>query len=670
MVYIMEVYMKENVKEFADHVFNKEWNEVYSTEQFEKEMYYNGDDLGAVYLGNNTVFKLWSPFAKSVRLNLYKSGDQNANDLIESHIMDQEDKGIWKIEINQNIENIYYTYFVAFDEKYHGLYDCEICDPYAKACGVNGKRAMVVNLENTNPDGWDKDKNPNINLPTCESIIYELHVRDLSSDQSSGIVHAGKFLGLTERNTTVNNKGVIPTGISHIKNLGVTHIHFLPIYDYAMLDETTKDLGDEYNWGYDPLNYNIPEGSYSTNPYDGNIRITELKKMVQSLHNDGISVIMDVVYNHTFNEEYCYNKAVPGYFHRIDEEGIRSNGSACGNDTASERAMVSKYIVDSVLYWAKEYHIDGFRFDLVGLIDVDTINKIRDGLNAIRPNIMMYGEGWILDTNLTKKDVALATQKNINLLNDFAMFNDDIRDAVKGNVFDEEDKGFVSGNTKMIKSLKKSIMGMPDWSNSPDKVINYTSCHDNYTLFDKIRMCDGEKDFNTYVKQNLLAAAIVLLSQGIPLLHAGEEILREKVDSDGKYVSDSVRHPDSVNSIKWDNLNKKEYFETCEYYKGLIKFRKSHPLLMLNTKEKIEQHMEFFSLEHDEVIAYRLYDEKEEMIVIFNSLEKSFELKLENSHEYDIYIKGNKAGVDCIGKCADRVFAEPISCTVVVYSES
>ncbi len=659
--------MSENgINGHVDNIFNKEWNKVYSTENFEKEYFYEGNDLGAVYDGNHTTFKLWSPFAKNVKLNLYKSGAENTNDLLESYIMRKEEKGVWKLDINQDIENIYYTYYVEFDEQYNGIYDCEICDPYAKACGVNGKRAMVVNLDKTNPDDWSHDKNPNVDLPLCESIIYELHVRDLSSDKSSGIIHKGKFLGLTERNSTVDGKGVIPTGISHIKNLGVTHIHFLPIYDYALLDETVKELGEEYNWGYDPLNYNIPEGSYSTNAFDGNVRIEELKKMVKSLHEDGISVIMDVVYNHTFDEEFCYNKAVPGYFHRIDDDGVRSNGSACGNDTASERAMVSKYIVDSVLYWAKEYHIDGFRFDLVGLIDIDTINQIRKGLDRIRPNIMMYGEGWILNTNLTKSDIRLATQKNIDLLNNFAMFNDDIRDGIKGSVFEEEEQGFVSGNTEHINSLKQSIMGLPDWSDSPDKVINYTSCHDNYTLFDKIRMCNEGKDFDTYVKQNLLAAAIVMFSQGIPLLHAGEEILREKIDSEGKYISDSVRHPDSVNSIKWDNLKKKEYYDTCEYYKGLIKFRKSHHLCMLDTKEKVEKYMKYIDTENDGVIAYRLADEKEEIIVIFNALKEEIKVDVEDGCRYDIYVEGNKAGTDCIRECTGSINVDPISCTVLV----
>lgn len=650
--------MPENEK----HRYNLSWIKEYSTQKFEDEYTYTGDDLGAVWTSEGTWFRLWSPLADMVKVNLYQSGDNRRDDLIKSIQMDKKDKGVWEIYVNENLDEIYYTYTAVFEDK-----ENEFCDPYAKACGINGKRAMVVNLFDTNPIEWDKDSNPNEQLPICKSVIYELHVRDFSSDISSGIKNKGKFLGLTEKNSTVDGKGNIATGLDHIKELGITHIHLLPFYDYATIDEAADYSEDEYNWGYDPLNYNVPEGSYSTNPFEGKIRIKELKKMIKELHENGISVIMDVVYNHTFNEEFCFNKAVPGYFHRIDDKGRLSDGSACGNDTASERSMVSKFIVDSVLYWAKEYHIDGFRFDLVGLIDVDTINKVRSGLNKIRPNIIMYGEGWTLNTVLTKENVRLSTQDNIDYLNNFAMFSDDIRDIIKGSVFEEEEQGFISGNTKRTEELKQSILGMPKWSDSPKKVVNYTSCHDNYTLFDKIHLCNPKIKMEDAIKQNLLAISIVMLSQGIPLMHAGEEILRTKADKNGKFISDSVREGDYVNSIKWKTLEDEIYDSVYQYYKGLITFRKAHDLFTLENKEEILRKIKFIETQNDNVIAYRLTDETEEIVVVFNSSKETVKLEIgEDSEQYEVFINEKSAGIDGIERCGNIVEIKPVSCKVML----
>lgn len=632
----------------------------YSTKEFEIKYTYKGKDLGAEYSKENTKFRVWSPMATKVELNIYKSGDISVSEKPESFEMKKDEYGTWIYEALGDLEKKFYTFTAYFGDKGN-----EFCDPYAKACGVNGNRAMIIDLEKTNPEGWEKDKNPNENLPVCKSIIYELHVRDLSSDKSSGIKNKGKFLGLTENGTTVEGKGKIKTGIDHIKELGVTHIHLLPFYDYASIDEAAEYDEEKYNWGYDPLNYNVPEGSYSTNPYEGETRVKELKETIKSIHDNGISVIMDVVYNHTFNEDFCFNKAVPGYFYRIDKKGVFSNGSVCGNDTASERSMVSKYIVDSVLYWAKEYHIDGFRFDLVGLLDVDTINNIRKGLDEIRPNIIMYGEGWTLDTKLTKENVELAVQKNVDKLKDFAMFSDDIRDAMKGHVFEETEKGFISGNTESVDVLKKSILGMPDWSTSPKDVINYTSCHDNYTLFDKIRLCNDDISFEEAVKQNLLAISIVMLSQGIPLMHAGEEFLRTKTDKEGKLIGDSYASADYVNSIKWSDLEKEDYAEVYEYYKGLIALRKSHDLFTLDTKEEVESKISFVDSGNDNVVVYTLKNDEEEIMVIFNSDNKQVEIELEKG-SYDIYIKGNKAGTSSLGKCDNMVKVEPISTMLLI----
>ncbi|MBQ3544155.1 MAG: type I pullulanase [Lachnospiraceae bacterium] len=640
--------------------YNLEWIKKYSSAEFENEFTYDGINLGAVYSADNTIFKLWSPFADKVIVNLYQSGDINSSDKIESYEMNKSENGVWDYQVNKDLDGVFYTFTTIFGDEKN-----EFCDPYAKACGVNGKRAMVVNLLDTNPKGWEEDVNPNEKLSYCESIIYELHVRDLSSDDSSGINNKGKFLGLTENGTTVNKEGKIKTGIDHIKDLGVTHIHLLPFYDYGSIDESKEYDSEKYNWGYDPVNYNVPEGSYSTNAFDGKNRIKELKETIASLHKNGISVVMDVVYNHTYDEEFCFNKAVPGYFHRIDENGVFSNGSICGNDTASERSMVSKYIVDSVLYWAREYHIDGFRFDLVGLLDVDTISKIREGLDKIRPNIILYGEGWSLETKLTKENVDLAVQKNVCKLKDFAMFSDDIRDAMKGHVFDEKVKGFISGNTENVDVLKKSIMGMPDWSTSPRDVINYTSCHDNYTLFDKIRLCNEGISFEDAIKQNLVAISIVMLSQGIPLMNAGEEFLRTKTDNEGNFVGDSYISPDYVNSIKWSNLEKEEYKKVYEFYKGIIAFRKAHKLFQLEDFKEIEEKVSFIDYEDDKVVAYKLKDNKEEIIVILNASEENVKITLDEG-KYNVFIKEDIAGNDVLCTLEGEVSVAPVSVTVLV----
>lgn len=640
--------------------YNLEMINQYSTEEFEQKYTYSGNDLGAIWSENVTSFKLWSPVANSVQVNLYQGGDCRVDDHIKSYNMVKVEKGVWCIEIEQNLKNVYYTFTAEID----GIKE-EFCDPYAKACGVNGKRAMVVDLESNNPTGWEMDKNPNEDLPLCKSVIYELHTRDFSADKSSNIEHKGKFLGLIEEGRTVNGKGKIKSGLDHLKELGITHLHLLPFYDYATIDESKEYDDKEYNWGYDPLNYNVPEGSYSTNPFDGNVRIRELKETIMKLHKNGISVVMDVVYNHTYNEDFCFNKAVPGYFYRIDEKGQLSNGSECGNDTASERSMVSKYIVDSVLYMAKEYHIDGFRFDLVGLLDIDTINMIREGLDEIRPNIMMYGEGWTLNTKLTKDNILLATQPNVNKIKNFAMFSDNIRDAIKGSVFEESEKGFISGNTEGYDELKTSILGLPQWSESPENVVNYTSCHDNYTLFDKIHLCNEGICFEKAVRQNLLAFSIVMLSQGIPLMHAGEEMLRTKVDEKGEYISDSVRSSDFVNSIKWSDLEKKEYYDVYEYYKGLIAFRKAHDVFTMSNKDDILDKIKFLDIDNKHVIAYQLCEDEKKIYVIFNSSEEEVEIKT-GEKELSCYVNDKKAGLVVLEKCNGNVTVPAVSCKVVI----
>lgn len=412
---------------------------LYDTEEFEEAYTYTGDDLGATYTPEKTTFKIWAPTAVRVNLMIYDHGS-SAEDEYGKQPQQwfngvKGNEGVWTFEITGDLKNKYYTYKVEVN----GVVN-EICDPYARTTGANGKRAMIIDLDSTDPEGWDEDISPNTGMAYTDAIIYELHVRDLSIDEESGIRDEwkGKFLGLTQTGTT--NEAGIPTGLDHIKDLGVTHIHLLPSYDFGSIDETMSEeekannLDKQFNWGYDPVNFNVPEGSYSTNPYDGSVRVKEMKQMVQTLHDNNINVIMDVVYNHVQDAgTFCFNGAVPNYFSRTNADGSYSNGSGCGNDTASERVMVRKYIVDSVKYWADEYHIDGFRFDLVGLLDAETINQIVYEVHKTHPYVVFYGEGWTMGTAVKPADTIMATQKNANATPKFAYFSDTIRDFLKGN---------------------------------------------------------------------------------------------------------------------------------------------------------------------------------------------------------------------------------------------
>ena len=411
-------------------------HESYSSSAFEEKYTYGGHDLGATWTAEKTVFRVWAPTAEDVIVNLYRSGVPYADDLLGQLPMTQDVQGTWVAEKKGDLNGVYYTYLVTVDD-----HITEACDPYAVTTGANGERAMVLDLRSTDPADWKKDRNPFKSRNICDAVIYELHVRDLSSQRSGRIKNRGKFLGLTEKGT--RTKGGHSTGLDHIKDLGITHLHLLPVYDYGFTDETRRN--PQFNWGYDPVNFNVPEGSYATDPHNGAARVKEMKQMVKSLHDNGISVVMDVVYNHVYEaENYCFNKIVPGYFSRITN-GSYSNGSCCGNDTASERSMVRKYIVDSVNYWANEYHIDGFRFDLVGLIDVQTINEIVRTVHRNHPNVIFYGEGWTMNTAMTKLGLPLAVQGNSAMLPGFSFFSDTVRDLLRGSVFFNTHPGFVTG---------------------------------------------------------------------------------------------------------------------------------------------------------------------------------------------------------------------------------
>lgn len=539
---------------------------------------YSGNDLGASYSKKATTFKVWSPNAASVRVNIFEHGSDNEGDAgsIMSRAMSlDKTTGVWSVTINGDLLNKYYTYSVT-----HGKTTKETADVYAKACGVNGQRSMVVDLSTTNPDGWENDKHVLVQNQT-DASVWEISVADFSSSESSGVSEAnrGKYLAFTEEGTTVNGvQGASSTCVDYLKKLGVKYVQIMPFYDFGSVDES-KNIMDQYNWGYDPVNYNCPEGSYSSNPKKGEVRIKECKQMIQALHNAGIGVIMDVVYNHTYTSDSWLQRTVPNYYYRMNNDGTFSNGSGCSNDTASEHLMFRKYMIDSVTYWASEYHIDGFRFDLMGLHDVTTMNSIRTALDNLYADgsgsqILMYGEAWDMATNCDDGTV-LASQKNLKQLSDrIGAFDDTIRDAIKGST-GGTDGAFVQEGSRRA-NLKTGIAGQSDtttgWANAPSQCVTYASCHDNLCLYDKlvgsVYGADGKyrKRYEDLVAMNKLSAAIVITSQGIPFSLGGEEFCRSKDGDENSYASSRKE-----NMLDWENVDL--YSDVIEYYRGLYKIR-------------------------------------------------------------------------------------------------
>lgn len=539
---------------------------------------YSGNDLGASYSKKATTFKVWSPNAASVRVNIFEHGSDNEGDAgsIMSRAMSlDKTTGVWSVTINGDLLNKYYTYSVT-----HGKTTKETADVYAKACGVNGQRSMVVDLSTTNPDGWENDKHVLVQNQT-DASVWEISVADFSSSESSGVseTNRGKYLAFTEEGTTVNGvQGASSTCVDYLKKLGVKYVQIMPFYDFGSVDES-KNIMDQYNWGYDPVNYNCPEGSYSTNPKKGEVRIKECKQMIQALHNAGIGVIMDVVYNHTYTSDSWLQRTVPNYYYRMNNDGTFSNGSGCSNDTASEHLMFRKYMIDSVTYWASEYHIDGFRFDLMGLHDVTTMNSIRTALDNLYADgsgsqILMYGEAWDMATNCDEGTV-LASQKNLKQLSDrIGAFDDTIRDAIKGST-GGTDGAFVQEGSRRA-NLKTGIAGQSDtttgWANVPSQCVTYASCHDNLCLYDKlvgsVYGADGKyrKRYEDLVAMNKLSAAIVITSQGIPFSLGGEEFCRSKDGDENSYASSRKE-----NMLDWENVDL--YSDVIEYYRGLYKIR-------------------------------------------------------------------------------------------------
>ncbi|MFK7908213.1 MAG: type I pullulanase [Chitinophagales bacterium] len=606
-----------------------------SFDSFEAYPKYEGTDLGLTYTPTVSTFKIWAPTASEAKINLYETGIDG--EAIEAQNMNRLEGGIWRIDIEGDFKGKYYT----FQTKVNGKWLEEALDPYVKIVGVNGKRGVIADLNGTNPEGWGTDKRPPLQNFT-DIILYELHIRDLSIHPSSGVnaEHRGKYLGLTQEGT--KNADGLSTSLDHIKELGITHVHLLPTFDHRSIDETKLDTA-QFNWGYDPLNYNAPEGSFSTYPHDGTTRIKEFKQMVKTFHDAGIRVVMDVVYNHTgLSAESYLEQIVPDYYYRKHPDNSFSNASGCGNETASERAMVRKFMIESVKYWAEEYHIDGFRFDLMAIHDIETMNQIRAALDEIDPTIFVYGEGW------TSGDSPLPVEKralkhHTPQLNNIAAFSDDLRDGLKGSVFNHEEQGFVSGANGKEETMKFGIVASTQhpqidykkvnysdafWANNPTQCINYVSCHDNHTLFDRLLISNKTDDEATRLKMHQMAMTIVLTSQGVSFLHAGSEIARTKNGEENSYKS-----PDSINQIDWSR--KTQYQELFDYYKKLIALRKAHPAFRMPTTEMLAKHLTFLELEapNENLVAYQISDNAngdtwKNIVVILNGNRSERKVKL------------------------------------------
>ena len=581
---------------------------THSTAQESKTPYpvYKGSDLGLTYSQKASTFKIWAPTATAAKLNLYKS--DMGGTAARSIQMSRSENGVWLITLPENLKNSYYTFQVNIGNTWSE----EVVDPYAKACGTNGLRAQVVDLNETNPAGWAQDTSPNFSTSNkqTDAVIYELHVRDASIHASSGIKNKGKFLGLAELGTK-NSAGQF-TGLSHIKELGVTHIHLLPFYDYNSVDETKATT--QYNWGYDPVHYNIPEGSYSTNPSDGKVRIKELKELIKTMHSNGLRIIMDVVYNHTaLTKNSNFNILVPNYYYRKRADGSFSDASGCGNETASDQAMFQKFMIESVVYWVKEYHIDGFRFDLMGVHDIETMNLISDTLHKLKPSIVLYGEGWTSGGS-TLPEEKRAIKKNAAQLNGIAVFSDDMRDGIKGSVFNINDRGFATGNTSNSESVKFGIVAAGNhpqinynnvnyskapYTTGPAGLINYADCHDNNILWDKIELSFKDASIVERTKMHELAYAIVLTAQGASFLHAGTEFLRTK-----NGVENSFDKGDIVNGINWDLKTKN--IATYQFIKNVIQIRRTHPAFRMQTAQQIASHVHFENNQPAGIIAYTI----------------------------------------------------------------
>ncbi len=633
---------------------------------------YSGDDLGAVYTEKSTTFKVWSPKASAVSVDIYDYGSEaeGGKSIRTTNMTLDKKTGVWSATISGDLAGKYYDYAVT-----HGKETKRTADIYARACGVNGKRSMVVDLRKTDPDNWENDLHVMVDKPTNASV-WEISVADFSSSETSGVSKSnrGKFLAFTESGTTVDGiQGGTPTCMDYLKKLGVKYVQIMPMYDFGSVDES-KDIMKQFNWGYDPVNYNVPEGSFSTDPYNGAVRIKECKQMIQALHNAGIGVIMDVVYNHTYSTDSWFQYTVPNYYYRMNEDGTFSNGSGCSNDTASEHLMFRKYMIDSVTYWAKEYHIDGFRFDLMGLHDVTTMNDIRAALDGLYEDgsgkkILMYGEAWNMPTKADEGTV-MANQQNLTQMDDrIGAFDDTIRDAIKGSTAGA-DKGFVQSGGKRS-DLKTGFLGQSNlgWANVPSQCVTYASCHDNLCLYDKLvdsvyGSSEYRKRHEDLVLMNKLSAAIVMTAQGIPFFLGGEEFCRSKDGDENSYASSREE-----NMLDWKNVE--SFSDVVEYYRGLLKIRDSFAAFMdctamtanhITSVEDLPKGVAGFYIPNTEQGKWS------KVCTVFNGTDEDKNITIEG--EWIRIADENVAGLNNLGTCSGSVNVKAHSAAILVDKQS
>ena len=623
------------------------------------------------YTPSVTSFHLWSPNADEVRLMLYEEAE--GGHAFQTHHMKLGDDGTWHVDVNEDLKGKFYAFNVKMQDEWLG----DTPGLFAKAVGINGHRGAIIDMVQTNPTGWENDRKPALRS-VADVVVYEMHHRDFSIDASSGIEHKGQFLALTEQGT--QSPEGLTTGIDHLKELGVTHVHLLPSYDYASIDEHTfKD--SHYNWGYDPQNYNVPDGSYATDPTQPLTRIMEFKQMVQALHQAGIRVVLDVVYNHTYNAATsAFEKTVPGYFYRMKPDGTFANGSGCGNETASNRPMMRKFMVESVLYWMREYHLDGFRFDLMGIHDIATMNEIRQEAQKLDPQVLIYGEGWAAETPQYAAD-SLAMKANIARMPGIAAFCDEMRDGLRGPWDDDKKGAFLAGFPGHEESIKFGIVGAIShpqvkmdevnysnkaWAQEPVQMMSYVSCHDDMCLVDRLRTSVTDLKGNDLEKLDMLAQTAVLTSQGIPFIFAGEEVMRDK-----KFVHNSFQSPDSVNAINWHN--KAKYQWVFNYYKGLIAMRKHHPAFRLGSAELVRQHLEFLPVEGSGVVAFRLKDHAggdawDNIIVVLNARRETAKIEVPEG-KYVAVVKDGWVNENGIGTIYGPILNIAPETALIVYQE-
>lgn len=625
---------------------------VIRTAAFDEAYYYDGE-LGVVYQEESSCFRLWAPTASKVKLKLQSHGENIGKEIT----MQRKEKGLWTVSVKGNLDRWRYTYLVCVNKEWQ-----EAVDPYAVAVTTNGRQGVIIDLQKT---AVKKPELPPFTNPT-DAIIYETHIRDFTIHPNSGAVNKGKYAGVAETGTATKEGAA--TGLDYVKQLGITHLEFLPFHDFEGVDET-RPL-DTYNWGYNPLHFNAPDGSYASDPGNPYARVNELKEMIRGVQAQGIRVIMDVVYNHVYIREHSsFEKIVPGYFFRHDAFGMPSNGTGVGNDIASERLMVRKFILDSVLFWLQEYQVDGFRFDLMGILDVDTMNLIRKRLDEVDPTILLIGEGWDLNTPIEAH--RKASIRNQARLLGIAHFNDWFRDSIKGSTFNLYDKGYAMGNDRYYEAAKQVIAGSIGVEKkekglflSPAQSVNYVESHDNHTLWDKIKVCIGKGETDKNERKARLATVITLLSQGIPFLHSGQEFFRTK-----NGVGNSYRSPDSINQIDWDR--KSQYIENAKYTAGIIAIRKSHQGFRLPTAELIRNHLLFLP-ESKPVIAICLnnvgeFGRWEKILIYLNPSHDRQTVQLPEGN-WSIIADENQAGTEVLTSVQGNLELAPISSYVLVTS--